>query len=221
MFFEYLKYFFWASFRRKKIDKLLIKYKTLYKGIVLDIGGIQRGIFKPPKKQVKKWIFADINKKIKPDIVLDVANMSKLKNNSIDVINAIELFEHVKEIDKGLEECFRILKKGGFLILTVPFLYGIHPSPADYQRWTKDKWIMELNKQGFKINKIIIMGLYFTVLCDMFKLFIESMVLPFCIFRYPLTIFLSLIVSLDDTTFVLKNNTLNKYHAGYFIIAKK
>ena len=93
----------WLSYRRKMLDVLQEKYNYLYEGIVLDIGGRDLGEYQKPKDKVKKWIFADINKDNNPDIVLDVANMEKIESNSIDVVNAIELFEHVQDIDKGIK----------------------------------------------------------------------------------------------------------------------
>jgi len=60
-----------------------------------------------------------------PDIVLDVANMKNMGDESIDVINAIELFEHVEDIEKSLDECYRILKKGGIMIISsVIFIFN-------------------------------------------------------------------------------------------------
>jgi hypothetical protein len=59
-----LQYYFWASYRRKILDDLLEGAKDYYKGIVLDIGGRDRGRLEKPKDRVKKWIFADIEKKL-------------------------------------------------------------------------------------------------------------------------------------------------------------
>jgi len=217
-----LQYYFWATYRRKILDNLQEKYKHLYKGVVLDIGGRDRGYFKKPKDNVEKWIFADIVKEHNPDIVLDVANMKNMGDKSIDVINAIELFEHVEDIEKGLDECYRILKKGGIMIISVPFLYPIHADPYDFQRWTEDKWRIELEKRGFKIEKIEIMGRFFTVFGDMLKLLIKS--LPFGIrhLSYVLFPIIDLIVLLDNYDTIIKNmEKLSKYHGGYFIICKK
>jgi len=44
-----LQYYFWATYRRKILDKLQEKYKHLYEGIVLDIGGRDRVTLKNPK----------------------------------------------------------------------------------------------------------------------------------------------------------------------------
>ena len=174
-----LKYYLLSTYRRKLTDKFHAKYEHLYKGIVLDIGGRDRGKFLKPRSKVKKWIFADIEKKHNPEIVLDVADMKQIKTESIDVISAIELFEHVEEIEKGLKECFRVLKKGGTILISIPFLFPVHADPYDFQRWTADKWKKELNNINFKIEKIEIMGRFFTVLCDMKKNFIKSLFIPF------------------------------------------
>ena len=130
----YLQYYFWATYRRKLLDKLLEKSKYYYKGIVLDIDDRDKGKFKKPRNKVERWIFADVEEKYKPDIILDVCEMKKIKDESIDVINTIELFEHVENSEKGLLECFRVLKKGGVMILSVPFLHPIHADPYDFQR---------------------------------------------------------------------------------------
>lgn len=216
-----LKYYIWASNRRKILDKLQEKYSYLYKGIVLDIGGRNRGAFKKPKDKVEKWIFADIETKYKPDIVVDVADMQNIDTESIDIINAVELFEHVEKIQQGISECYRILKKSGKLILSIPFLFPVHADPYDFQRWTLTKWEKELNKSGFTIEKYEITGRFFTVLGDMNKTLVKSF--PFgikhlCYFSFP---FFDLLKQLDHTKFIKNHPKLGNYHGGYFITAKK
>ena len=192
----------------------------MYNGIVLDIGGRFRGIFKKPKDHVEQWIFADINKKYNPDIVLDVANMDQIESNSIDVINAIELFEHVKEIEKGLNECYRVLKNDGLIIISVPFLSHIHADPFDFQRWTDTKWRIELKKIGFKIEKLIVIGRFFTYLSEVLKAGLKSFSIGNKFLRFFLP-FLDLIIKFDTKSSVMSNSILNCYHNGYLIIARK
>ncbi len=218
---ENIRYYFWATYRRKILDKLLEENKHYYKGIILDIGGRDRGKFEKPKDKVEKWIFADIDEKHNPDIVLNVENMSKIETESIDVINTNELFEHVGKIEQGLRECYRVLKKNGVMILSVPFLFPIHADPYDFQRWTEDKWKKELEILGFKIEKYEITGRYFTVLLDMEKVFIQS--LP-RVLRWILYLFytlLDLFTKLDNLKFIQNHPKLGKFHGGYFIIARK
>ena len=217
---QYLQYYFWATYHRRLLDKLLEQSKNYYKGVVLDIGGRDRGSFVSPKDKVKKWIFVDIENKYKPDIVMDVCDMSGINNESIDVVNAIELFEHVENPKKGLRECYRVLKKRGIMVLSAPFLFPVHADPYDFQRWTEDKWKRELERLGFKMLKFEVMGRFFTVLSDMGKTFIKS--IP-RILRWILYLFYPLLdwsVELDNLGFI-KNHRLGKFHGGYFMIIEK
>ncbi len=216
-----LNYYLHSTYRRKLLDKLQQQYIAEYKGLVLDVGGRDRGLFKKPKQEVDKWIFADIEAKHSPDVVLDVADMNELNDKSVDVVNAMELFEHVEKVEQGLSECWRILKNKGKLLISVPFLYPIHADPFDYQRLTHYKWKLQLEKTGFAIEKIIVMGRFFTVLADMIKTLILS--LPIII-KHVLYIFfplLDLITKLDNLNIVMKHNKLSNFHGGYFIIATK
>lgn len=214
-------YYFWATYRRKMIDTLLSKYSTLYQGHVLDIGGRERGDFRPPKDQVLSWTTTDINADHTPDMVLDVAHMDQISSASIDVINAIELFEHVHEIELGLDECTRVLKNNGLLIISVPFMFWVHADPYDYQRWTEYKWRDALTARNFVIEDFEVMGRYCTVHADMVRMFIKA--LP-RVLRYVLGIFLpilDLFVLLDKTNFIQKHKILGNCHGGYFIVARK
>ncbi|MFA6427528.1 MAG: methyltransferase domain-containing protein [Candidatus Magasanikbacteria bacterium] len=216
-----IKYYFWASYRRKFLDKLQKKYSNLYKGKVLDIGGRDRGNFIKPRENTTEWIFVDIEEKNKPDILMDVAKMDHIESNSIDVINAIELFEHVGDIDNGIRECYRVLKPGGICILSAPFLYPIHSDPFDFQRWTEFKWKNVLSNVGFDLCLFEITGGYFTILGDMVRKFVRS--LPAVIrhifyFFYP---FFDVLVKLDNINLVKNSENLKGYHGGYFIICHK
>jgi SAM-dependent methyltransferase len=218
---KHLKYYFWASFRRKILDALQEEFVDYYRGKVLDIGGRDRGRFKKPKHKVKQWIFADIEKKHSPDIVLNVTNMRSISSSSIDVVSAIELFEHVYEIEKGLNECIRVLNREGVIILSVPFLYQVHGDPDDFQRWTLEKWLREFKKMNLKPIETIITGNFFTVISDMIKQFFFSFSYPMKLLFYPFQPLFSLITCLDKTKFVQKNLKLKAYHGGYFFILKK
>lgn len=217
-----IRYRLHASYRRQLLDHLLCNNNSFLNGKVLDIGGgRKRGLFTPPQGAI--WIYADINQDISQGIIADVQDMKNIKNDSFDSIKATELFEHVECPEKGLSECYRVLKKKGNLILSVPFLVQIHADPYDYQRWTETKWRKEFNRIGFKIVKFEKMGLFFTVLAEMIKILLKAFNLPLGIkhityITYPI---LDIIKSLDNLKFVKKNDKLNKYTTGYFIVVKK
>lgn len=45
--------------------------------------------------------------------------------NSFDVILSQEVFEHIPDYKKALAECYRVLRKNGRLIFTIPFNHGL------------------------------------------------------------------------------------------------
>lgn len=53
-----------------------------------------------------------------------------------DVVLSTQVLEHVDDPIHYLEECFRILKPGGLLILSTHGYWNYHPTPTDYWRWT-------------------------------------------------------------------------------------
>ncbi|MGK7344547.1 MAG: methyltransferase domain-containing protein [Candidatus Nitrospinota bacterium M3_3B_026] len=216
------RYYFQASCYRKTLDALLEKHKPYYKGVVLDVGGRDRGAFAKPKQDVDKWIFADIEEKHNPDIVLDIANMKGVVDDkSVDCINAINLFEHVYDMRRALEECVRVLKVGGVIIISVPFLVPVHADPYDFQRWTIDKWRIELGKAGFVMEVEERIGGYFMIIMEMIRVWVISAETRLKYLGYLMFPIMDVIVLLDNTGLVKENSRLNKYHGGYFFIARK
>lgn len=66
-----------------------------------------------------------------------------------DTVVAFQVMEHLPEPDLFLAECNRILKKGGGLLLTVPFMWHVHEAPDDYFRYTRHGLEYLLQKNGF------------------------------------------------------------------------
>lgn len=71
-----------------------------------------------------------------PDVVGNALNVP-ICDGSVDIIFSTQVIEHVPNPFRMVEECARILKPGGFLILTGPFYWPLHEEPHDYFRFTK------------------------------------------------------------------------------------
>jgi SAM-dependent methyltransferase len=69
------------------------------------------------------------------DIVGDAHNLP-FDDESFDSVIMQAVIEHLHSPHKAVSESFRVLKKGGFLYLEVPFLQGFHADPYDFQRYT-------------------------------------------------------------------------------------
>lgn len=55
-----------------------------------------------------------------------------------DVIIAEQVLEHLADPQKALDNMYAMLRSGGVLLITTPFLLKFHPVPRDYSRWTED-----------------------------------------------------------------------------------
>jgi SAM-dependent methyltransferase len=55
-----------------------------------------------------------------------------------DVIIAEQVLEHVADPQRALDNMYAMLRNGGALLVTTPFLIKFHPVPHDYYRWTED-----------------------------------------------------------------------------------
>lgn len=72
------------------------------------------------------------------DAIIDAHDLSKYANDSFDAIVAMELFEHLHSPSLACSEAYRVVKPGGRVLLSVPFMFHVHGDPHDYQRFTEN-----------------------------------------------------------------------------------
>jgi SAM-dependent methyltransferase len=66
-----------------------------------------------------------------------------------DFMIAEQVLEHVPNPERALRNAFTMLRPGGILLVTTPFLIKFHPHPADFSRWTADGIKELLTRAGF------------------------------------------------------------------------
>lgn len=71
----------------------------------------------------------------RPDVFADGGALP-FSDDSIDTVLLLEVLEHVQDAPAVLADIARVLKPGGVLLLSVPFLYPLHDSPHDFRRYT-------------------------------------------------------------------------------------
>ena len=146
------------TFRRRLLDQALCA--TAFTGKVLDVGGKKdnkRGAFRPPVTTVDSWHYANLDKTSLPDFCCDAENLP-IPSSVYDIAVLCEILEHMKSPERGIAEAHRVLKAGGVIILSIPFLFPIHADPYDFQRWTAPKIKSVLESTGFSGIAVSEMG---------------------------------------------------------------
>jgi SAM-dependent methyltransferase len=73
-------------------------------------------------------------------------------DESFDSIFCSEVLEHVFNLNEILPELRRVLKKGGKMLITVPFCWNEHEVPFDFGRYTSFGIQYILKENGFEID---------------------------------------------------------------------
>ena len=151
-------------------------------------------------------------KVFKSDLTKKLSIPSKKYNNVL----FFNILEHLPEYKLAFSEIYRIIKKGGFFIGSVPFIYQIHAAPNDYFRFSKQFFELNLKKYKFKQVKVKALG---------FGPFTASYTLIYPYLKYlPLLSQICLLLAylLDSLIQVFVKTDLKEiFPVGYFFVAKK
>lgn len=140
--------FLTTKISRKKSDDVVARYSSEKR--TLEIGSYgcpSYGRFFPNKVGI------DIKNGSGVDIVASVYDIP-FKDGEFDIVLCMSVLEHLEIPSRAISEMKRVLKPGGRVIVSVPFLFPIHDAPGDYWRFTKFG-LESLFKDGWKIEKII------------------------------------------------------------------
>lgn len=213
-----LAYYLGVSYRRKRVDADLAAASSLFSGRVLDVGGARRrGAFRPPPGV--RWVVADLERRHRPHVGADVEALP-FRDGVFDAVKATELLEHVPRVDRALAECRRVLRPGGHLVITVPFLERLHGDPGDYARYTRSMWERLLAAAELKPVTIAEQGGYFTHLAGLLRFLIQRAPRPLRWAGYGCFPLLDLLTRLDALPRA-RRSEFAAFVGGYLIVAER
>lgn len=135
---------------------LLASIKKYAKGIVLDIGCGNKPYEKYFNEQISRYVGCDI---IQSDLnkvdVICAANNIPLENSSFDTVFSTQTIEHVEDHQGLINEAYRLIKPGGYFIVSGPLYWYLHEEPYDFFRFTKYGFTYIFEKAGFEVVEII------------------------------------------------------------------
>ena len=99
-------------------------------------------------------------------------------NESFDSIFSSEVFEHVFNLSEILDELHRVLRPGGCMLLTVPFVWDEHEIPYDFARYTSFGLKHILQEKGFVVVREKKTTTYVSTLCQMWAAYVYQHIFP-------------------------------------------
>lgn len=145
----------------QQLDEVLIDVKI--EDTILVVGG-----YGPILDQISrclpenKILTLDIDGKHLPDIILDVQDedlQQKVKDR-FNYIFMIEVFEHLNNPSKAFSNIYNLLKPGGKLIGSTPWIIPIHDHPNDFYRFTHFVLRHLLKENKFVVEEMYSRGTY-------------------------------------------------------------
>ena len=92
------------------------------------------------------------------NVVLCPAEHIAFPDETFDIVTSFDVLEHVNNPSRMLEECRRVLKAGGHLIISVPafrFLWSQHDEALCHlRRYERKEFSNELEEAGFEIKRM-------------------------------------------------------------------
>lgn len=134
-------------------------------GVFLDAGcGTQpfRSLIEP---HVERYVGYDIEARADDvDYLGDVEDMGAVPSQSADGLLCSEVLEHVPHPPAAIAEFHRVVRPGGAVVITVPFLARLHEEPYDFYRYTRHGLRRLLEDGGFEVDELVETGSLFSFL---------------------------------------------------------
>jgi SAM-dependent methyltransferase len=103
------------------------------------------------------------------DVVGDLDEGLPIEDGAFDAILCTEVLEHVGDPFRVLAELRRLLRDGGRLALTVPFVGPLHEEPHDHRRPTNHGLVAMLDRTGFTEPEVRPLTGWFSTLASVLR----------------------------------------------------
>ena len=86
--------------------------------------------------------------------ILCTAEALPLAHQSFDIVACLEVMEHLPNPAAAAREISRVLRPGGYAMVSVPFAYPLHDIPFDYQRLTAFQLTRIFERTGRQVQQL-------------------------------------------------------------------
>jgi SAM-dependent methyltransferase len=90
-----------------------------------------------------------------PEVILGPIEFMPFADESFDSVLCNAVLEHIEDAERGMAELARVVRKGGHVVATVPFLQPYHACPGDFRRYTADGLAQLGHNAGLELVKLL------------------------------------------------------------------
>jgi SAM-dependent methyltransferase len=170
---------------QRSILEALVEQIPSFHGNLLDVGCGRmpyRALLLEAPSKVENYVGLDLydspySLDQRPDVQWDGEKIP-LESSSIDCAICTEVLIHCPDPEGVLRETARVLKPGGKLFFTVPFLWPIHDAPSDQYRLTPFALQRQLTNAGFVSIEMKTLGGWDAGLAQMIGLWVRRRQMP-------------------------------------------
>lgn len=148
-----------SSFSIIRVQEYEELAKISLSGTILDIGGSRDSGYQDLVKGEHTWTVVNYGE-LHPgqDLNFNAEEKFPLTDASYDNAMTMNVIEHIWDTHNVFSEVSRVLKPGGMFVSSVPYMYMVHGSPDDYNRYTASAYKKYADKYGFELLYIEPLG---------------------------------------------------------------
>lgn len=124
-------------------------------GDVLDFGGGQSTSYSRYLPSGPTYASVNISAEFNPTHLVEPGATLPFDDGTFDAVLSFNVFEHIRDDIAALSEVTRVLKSGGALHVSVPWIYPVHGHPDDFHRHTPSWWFATLADLGYSHGSLL------------------------------------------------------------------
>jgi SAM-dependent methyltransferase len=136
--------------------------KRYARGRLLDLGCGSAPLYEVYRDLVDEVVCIDwptsLHQQEHVDLFADLSKPFPLKSSYFNTVVFTDVLEHIPNPELPISEISRILKPGGCTVIGVPFLYGLHEVPHDYNRYTRYQLERLMANAGLNVVELAEIG---------------------------------------------------------------
>jgi SAM-dependent methyltransferase len=103
----------------------------------------------------EQYLGADLPDNRDADLHISPTGTVPFDTAKCDLVLSSQVLEHIIDVDSYLKECARLLRPGGYLLLSTHGMWTYHPYPVDVRRWTRWGLEHDVKARGFELIETI------------------------------------------------------------------